>query len=206
VYNLKGDFLGTTKEGFTGQVMILMKDDINVDYSECFASELGFKDYAMFDEVKNCNSLGLSPEAMSKIWTHIAKHFEGMSVYGLTFTMTDINKERIGHDNRKGSYWHTDWYKKGKPGIKGTGNYKYESTVENIASSIILHEWYGHIKMGYGDDSKSHYKVYSAVMNFKPLWEKNTKEYKTFNCEKFLEYIVKEKINLRILNNNVLKK
>ena len=43
-----------------------------------------------------------------------------------------------------------------KPKIIGTGGYSYETTVENIASSVIVYEWYSHGKKYNSDEYKSH--------------------------------------------------
>lgn len=53
------------------------------------------------------------------------------------------------------------------------------NTVENIANSIIYHEWFGHLMLGYGSHIRNHYKVYEFQMQ-SPLWEATTFKYKLF--------------------------
>ena len=79
-----------------------------------------------------------------------------------------------------------------KPKIIGTGGYSYETTVENIASSVIVHEWYSHGKKYNSDEYKSHRLAYKNVINFKRLWDKTTDEYKKFNLQQLLKYTKKE--------------
>jgi len=45
--------------------------------------------------------------------------------------------------------------------------------VENIANSIIYHEWLGHLMLGYGSHIGNHHKVYEFQIQ-SPLWEATT--------------------------------
>lgn len=84
----------------------------------------------------------------------------------------------------------------------------YQASVENIASSIIVHEWYSHKMKGTNDQLRSHRLAYKNVINFKPLWDKTTGNYRGFNLEQLLEYTknetgrnVVDKSYLRLFNS-----
>ena len=80
------------------------------------------------------------------------------------------------------------------PVITGDGTYikEYETTVENLFSSLIIHEWYGHGIKKYGSYKKrpDHHKVYELVKNesFNPYWKKTTDRYKKKMEEKLKLY------------------
>lgn len=73
--------------------------------------------------------------------------------------------------------------------------YSYESTVENIASSIIIHEWLSHIKLEMGTSNNNHSQAYQNVMTSKLFWNKITDMYKYINKELMKRYIEKENRN-----------
>lgn len=98
----------------------------------------------LYDE----SSRDIDNDVKSKIWTHVVSHFDGMLVYDEIFSMNSIRDAQIFYEERNGASWAT-YYKEDptyKPKIIGTGGYSYETTVENIASSVIVHEWYSHGK------------------------------------------------------------
>lgn len=65
---------------------------------------------------------------------------------------------------------------------------------QNVIASVVYHEWYGHIKMGYSgcDGNKTsgcdHYKCYDAVIN-SPIFSKTTNKYQQFYKEMYDHYI-----------------
>lgn len=75
-------------------------------------------------------------------------------------------------------------------GIYGTGNFTkyYEATVENIASVLLVHEWYSHAIKYNGNAWKSHRLAYKNVINFKQLWDKTTDKYKGFIMDQLQKY------------------
>ena len=115
---------------------------------------------------------------------------EGTSVEGNTFSMRDIggkihyypkspkNLGNIGTNAKKQTIYANHQY-----------NW-YETTVENFQASIIYHEWYGHIVMGWGNgnnkkiasDGGTHYKCYEAVINSQ-IFQKTTSLYQKFYHE-----------------------
>ena len=75
VYNMKGIYLGTTSEGFTGDVMIYWGHE-NIYFKSYGRKELErnhFLTFTTYDKVRN--SL-LSGKAKSKIWKSVVSHFE----------------------------------------------------------------------------------------------------------------------------------
>lgn len=119
---------------------------------------------------------------MSNIWTDVVGHFEGEPITicgvnkGLSFNFNLIYNKKIGYKPTfyDAAAWETNIL---SGEIYGTGKYPYESTVENIACSIIYHEWYGHLMNFYNDST--HYKAYLSQM-FSPLWSRTTELYKHF--------------------------
>ena len=194
VYNIKGDYLGSTKEGFTGDVLIYTGNNrINLKKLSRNILENQVPIFTL-DEAREFNLIG--NKAKQKIWNNIASHFEGLNVYDEKFSMSDLREGKIlfgNDDNSWGTY--VDYFNNynGKPMIYGTDKYKdYESTVENIASSIIVHEWYSHGKKHNGNRYKSHRLAYQNVINYKKFWNKTTDKYKAFVLYQLKYYNFKE--------------
>lgn len=75
----------------------------------------------------------------------------------------------------------------------GSDKYYYETTIENIPSSIIVHEWYSHLMKGQGlPGMSSHRLAYKNVINYKDLWDKTTEAYKGFNVRALQKYTREE--------------
>jgi len=187
IYDLEGKHLGNTKEGFTGEVLIYSGNK-EVDFSNISAADA--KKMNEIDTYDNQRTT-LSNDAKSNIWTNIALHFEGLNVYDLTFAMGDLDGGKIHFGGSGG--WTTKWIPgAGKGHISGSDKYNYETTVENIASSIIVHEWYSHIKKDNRNEMKSHRLAYQNVINFKELWNFTTDKYKGFNLQRLKDYTISE--------------
>ena len=187
VYDLEGNHLGNTEEGFTGEVLIYSGDE-DVDFSTMRADDAKKMDGV--DTYDNQRST-LSNDAKSNIWTNIASHFEGQQVYDLTFSMGNLEGGKI-HYGGSGS-WTSSWrLGEGKGKISGSDKYGYETTVENVASSIIVHEWYSHIMKENRNDMKSHRLAYKNVINYKAFWNSTTDAYKGFNMRALRRYTKSE--------------
>ena len=82
--------------------------------------------------------------------------------------------------------------------------------MENIQSSVVVHEWYSHIKKGQGNFPylKSHRLAYKNVINYKALWDKTTDAYKGFNLEGLQRYTKEETGRTQVdpLYRNLYKK
>ena len=204
IYDESGNHLGNTKEGFTGQVLIYSGDE-DVDFSKMSADEAMTMDGV--DTYDNQRG-DLSGDAKSNIWTHIASKLEGTQIYDETFSISSIEGGKIHFDNSLNNSWESEaksiyplWNDK----ITGSDKYSYSTTVENIQSSVVVHEWYSHIKKGNGDfrydivngnrvdiPINSHRLAYKNVINFKSLWNKTTAGFKGFNMRRLKEYTIDE--------------
>lgn len=112
--------------------------------------------------------------------------------------MNKIKYRGIIYDS-KGFLWRTEFSTIGNvvvglPTILGTGDFtdEYEATVENIASSVLVHEWFSHGIMHYLDEDKNHRFAYKNVIDYAPLWELTTNRYKGFILSQFLSYTEQE--------------
>ncbi len=111
--------------------------------------------------------------------------------------MSSIESSKVYHDASDGGSWNSrpkSMYKGWNDRITGTDGYSYETTVENVQSSVIVHEWYSHIKKGQGNFPylKFHRLAYKNVINYKSLWDSTTNEYKGFNLNRLGDYTKKE--------------
>ncbi len=212
VYGSDGTYKGNTKEGFTGEVIIY---DGDKDFSGMSASELLYNESFnvktqkgeanTYDKVRN----ELTGDAKSKIWTHIASKMEGQQIYDETFSMSDLTGGKIYFDATINGNWESSYaLGKGKGKISGSDKYSYETTVENIQSSIGVHEYYSHIKKNQGYRYSSHRLAYKNVINYKTLWNKTTDAYKGFNMRALLKYTKSETGRTRVdpLYRNLYKK
>ena len=189
VYNRRGKYLGSTSEGFTGDVLIYSGKD-NIHFEDMTRKELFnhyYSDIIELDMELKYAAGGIDRKYLPNIWKHIASHFEGLQVYDEKFSVSSIANGMIYYNPRLiDDHWETNFSSDDPsflPIISGSGNnyIQYENTVENIASSIIVHEWYSHGKKYSSDDKKSHRLAYKNVINYKFLWNKTTDKYKYFN-------------------------
>ena len=191
IYNQKGVFIGTTNEGFTDVVLIYMGNDCLQEELVKNLSKDEFLEQYMSITLDEAQDQGtqLSDDAYSNIWSHIASvvsNYEEMSY--LDFSLNKIEGSKIQYvpfSEEKTANFSTYPYRNRLPRIEGTASNtaSYESTVENLASTILVHEWYGHVVKRYS--GKSHYKAYELVKN-SPLWERTTAKYKKSIEEKIL--------------------
>ena len=179
IYDCAGNFIANTKEGFTGEILIYSGSE-DIDFSNMTKEEaLTNNDIDTYDNQR----FNMTNDSKSNIWTHIASQFEGLQVYDEVFSMSSIKDEKIGFGG-SGS-WNTNLKTNS---IRGTDRYSYESTVENLASSIIVHEWYSHRMKKNGNKMKSHRLAYKNVINYKYFWNKTMGNYKGFNVRMLREY------------------
>lgn len=188
VYDLEGNHLGNTEEGFTGEVLIYSGDE-KVDFSEMSAADA--KKMNGVDTYDNQRST-LSNNAKSSIWNNVVSKMEGAQIYDEKFSMSTI-EGGIQYMDFGGSWGvPTSQAGKGKGNIYGSDKYGYETTVENIQSSVVVHEWYSHLQKGNRDAMKSHRLAYKNVINYKALWNNTTDRYKGFNMLQLRNYTERE--------------
>ena len=195
VYDRNGIYLGDTSEGFTGEVLV-MRDGYagDMDISKMTAEELQKGNYVQTLDMIQQSNTSLSGNALSNIWTDVLSHFNGLHVYDCVFDISKIQNREVGFIVNEDVNWLTQPFFNANPIIYGTGNNysSYESTVENIASSLIVHEWYSHGMKLNRDSMLSHRLAYKNVINFKPLWNKTTPSYKEFVLRQLKYYTEKE--------------
>ena len=205
VYSKDGDFLGNTKEGFTGHPLIMNKNDYEMmmdvmganDLSELSAEDVKNNGGTTFDDAESRGVL--SGDAQEKIVRNIISQYSDPDLsqnYG--FNASDLSS-KIKYDADGTIVGNTNFARvSSKSGKKPTmfyfrhNNKKYEFTVENIISSIVYHEWFGHDVMGYGSPNQlakaseggTHYACYLSVMS-SPLWSRTTPSYQKFNQDTF---------------------
>ncbi|QMU65438.1 MAG: hypothetical protein GKR88_14865 [Flavobacteriaceae bacterium] len=188
VYGSDGTYRGDTVEGFTGEPIIY---DGDLDFSKMTADELVTAGGSFYDLTL------LTSAAKSSILTHIVSRFDGNKVYDKTFDISSIEGSKIYFDRNDAGGWnsrpksmHSSWNDR----ITSTGQYSYTTTVENVQSSAIVHEWYSHIIKGQGNYNhlKSHRLAYKNVINFKKLRNKTTDDYKGFNLRALQQYTKEE--------------
>lgn len=188
VFDSNGKHLGNTSEGFTGEVLIYSGTE-QIDFSNYTVSEAKLLEGV--DTYDNQRS-SLSNGAKENIWTIIVSKLEGQFIYDKKFSMSTI-EGGIQYLDINGS-WGVPTNHTGscRGNIFGSDNYQYETTVENIQSSIVVHEWYSHMQKGNRDLLKSHRLAYKNVINYKALWNLTTESYKGFNMLQLRNYTERE--------------
>ncbi len=190
VYTTTGEYRGDTEEGFTGQVIIY---DGKKNFKEMTKDEL--LESTKNDEQKattyDDNRTNMSGENKAKIWTHILGRLEGTMINGERFSMKRLDQGKIGFGRMallagEKSNFVTSRLNK-YPEIFGLDNHSYETTVENIQATLLVHEWYTHGIMKKGDFNKTHYKAYENVIAH-PFFNKTTNRYKGIMLENLKKY------------------
>ena len=206
IYDMDGKFLGNSKEGFTGEILFYQGND-KIDFSKYSESEL--KESTEFILHSYGDVAGrLSTDAQTAVWNNVLSNFEGYIIFDQRFKMERIEGARVKYRdyNDKNTIWGTvfnlaDGTMIDPPRMYGTGNFKnfYEGTVENIASSLLVHEWYSHGIMHYGDQNNTHRFAYQNVVNWKPLWNKTTDKYKSLVLSEFIGLTFAETNSINII-------
>ena len=202
IYNSSGIFLGTSKEGFTGQIYVYTgvenidfnKYDIN--YLTDQSGDYGF-DFKTYDEVEQSYTGTALSNFVSNVLNNVVSHFNGIKILDdKIFNTSELKDGEIKFSIKKGSNFST-LMKHGNVKAQVDAHQKitesYEGTVENLASSIIVHEWYSHGQYKVGSQFKNHYIAYKNVMNDKNFYPKTTKKYKSFVENGYKYYKNKEK-------------
>ncbi len=198
VFDVNGNYLGCTKEGYSGEIIISSQNNINYckavnevkELDELSAEALLDCSAQSFDYL--CKNKRISTDAQQKIFTHVASNLETTIVENEIFSMSSIGGEILYYENKKGlnANFASDI---NNSRIYGGYHYDlYEMTVENIQCTIVYHEWYGHIIMKWGKKGDSlnkseggdHYLCYEAVIN-SPLFPYTTSRYQEFNRKSY---------------------
>ena len=193
IFSTSGQFLGCTEEGYTGMIYVYTNSDDEYkhfeehDISYYTNEDSDFSTYFMtYDQVENAFSeYGMPEDSRNKfifnVTNHIAKHFEGTNINGESFNLSSVQGGRIEYEADAGAYFSTYTYSNGdKPQIvaRGRTNNEFEGTVENLASCLLVHEWYGHGIKGIRENN--HSLAYKYQMQDPIFYPKTTKSFKEF--------------------------
>ena len=193
IFSTSGQFLGCTEEGYTGMIYVYTNSDDEYkhfeehDISYYTNEDSDFSTYFMtYDQVENAFSeYGMPEDSRNKfifnVTNHIAKHFEGTNINGESFNLSSVQGGRIEYEADAGAYFSTYTYSNGdKPQIvaRGRTNNEFEGTVENLASCLLVHEWYGHGIKGIRENN--HSLAYKYQMQDPIFYPKTTKSFKKF--------------------------
>ena len=193
IYDLMGNYLGESEEGFTGEILIYDGDD-KIDFSRYSAYELKEQ-----FSVKRFGDLSkdLSPQIKLAIFNHVVAQFNGTSIFGERFDTSRMEGSEIQYyyeppDEDGITHWATAFEKNGNtiypPYIFWVNDFTntYDATVENILSTVLVHEWYSHGIKHIGDDN--HAEAYENVIKYRNLWEKTTYNYRFFVLDKLNDH------------------
>ncbi len=210
IYNKYGEYLGTTKEGFTGSIFVYYGGE-KIDFSKFYEYELNLEILMFrYDEVYNM----LPINTQLAIWNHVIKNFDNTFIFDKKISMSNIENRNIKYRDFKNPFiaWGTvfnltDGSIIYPPRIYGTGNFPkfYEATVENIASSVLVHELYSHGLKHFCDADKTHRFAYINVIKWTPIWDKTTDKYKKYVLRELTHYILSE-IGIGSILHDILKK
>jgi RHS repeat-associated protein len=169
VYDLDGNHLGNTSEGFTGEVLIYTGDlNDQVDFSQMTSGQLLNTGNAT---QLTSNDGAMSDAALGRIYTHIANYFDGSMVLNHRFELSRTESGQIGASQSDDANFTTVVY---GPKEEELGNsfdiqghrLAYEYTVENIRATMIGHEYFGHGIRNYGDATNDHWKAYQVTARY----------------------------------------
>ena len=193
IYNKSGDYLGKTIEGFTGGIYIYSGTDENIDFSKYFESELESSEL----DILNLNISSLSLNTKLNIINHIITHFDGTLILDEKFEKSKMHGEQVwySHQEDTNTFWYTSNYNYTKntyiypPIICFSNDFigTYDATVENILSTVLVHEWYSHGIKHIGEEN--HVSAYENVIGCKDLWDKTTPRYQHFVLRKIHHFI-----------------
>ena len=202
IYNTTGEYLGCTSEGYCGQIYVYSGTE-SIDFQKYSIDNLldkengyGFFVFSYDDVASNYTGDALA-NFTSNVITDVASHFEGTTILGdvsRKFYMSELDGGKIMFSEKEKSNF-TTWREHNgiKPRIEVHQISGYESTVENIACTILVHEWYSHGKFKIGDEFNNHSQAYKNVMNDKTFYPKTTPMYKAFIKKAYNMYKSKEK-------------
>ena len=212
IFDWDGNYLGKSKEGYTGEVLIYNGKE-KIDFAKYSVSELKQLGVVGFGEVA-----GYMPDDTKlAIFNHIVAQYNGTVIFGETFHTSRINGGAIfsimPYNNV--SMWGTAFRNEDgdliyPPKIYWIADFTsdYEATVENIAMTVLVHEWFSHGIRHYDNETKTHRFAYQNVINYKELWGKVTDRYKGF-IMKDLQYYTEIETgckNVSILYRNLYNK
>ncbi len=212
-----GTYWGTTEEGFTGNLYIFYGDTVTINKDNIHnysAEDLKVHDGYIFDEVTDPNALLCFGVALNDSQAgNIINSFLGqlsiqpgfqeynLETFGQAFSLDRITLSGVVYDSKysqnpdlkvsDGSHFATlmkdaGGYQAGQ--ILMSANRNYESTVENLAATIVYHEYYGHLIRGFGNVTNTHFLAYLFSKDC-PYYNGTTESYKEYLITKLNHYI-----------------
>ena len=181
VYDLEGNHLGNTKEGFTGGIIVYGGEQRN--FSDMTASDaLGLEGASEFQKATD-----LSAKAYSNIYTNILQQSG--------YDMGKLEGGAISIDNGKNDQFNNPdestsalalTHIKSKSEIFNITVHQQEgdvkktlTTVENVVNALGAHEYTGHGIKRYSDSKYNHQKAYEEQFNHSS-WAKTTPYFKAY--------------------------
>ncbi len=196
VYDLEGNHLGNTKEGFTGRIIIYSGD--RKDFSSMAAEDLlnigNNSDETVSTFEKAAQDGALDNSAKENIVNHVLSQAEGKQIFEQKFSMKKLTGGKVFFDENapKNRLWGTDTRSGEITFNSDHWNNSYEATVENIQATGIIHEWYSHKLYKIAFTKKNHSLAYKNIMN-SIFWDTVTDKYKYHVRTRYQECIEDEK-------------
>lgn len=204
-YNYNGDYLGTDNRN-TDNIRIISTQDFNkvtangaklIDKAN--SNIEAHKDLAAKRE--SIETADLSAKAYSNIFTNILSKTEDVKmgdIYNKTVSVAVFTDKKDGTGYNKPSgdpdQNASQSAYKGKSVITATihkgekSNLSLYSTVSNVQNALGAHEAIGHGQKGWGDMTKTHYKVYEFQKSH-PSWLNTTPQFKTTINNLYQKYL-----------------
>lgn len=189
IYNTAGKYLGCSSEGYTGIIYVYKGSDI-IDFSKEKMAYWTDPDrdtpgnFSTYDSFENSLKGKEYGTFVSNVMTDLASHFNGTRVFDdKTFDISTLKDNRITFsENDKSNFTTLGKHDGIKTSIDAHGRTQesYEGTVENFASTIIVHEWFSHGEYKIGSQYRNHSQAYMNIMNDKFFYPKTTNKYKDF--------------------------
>ena len=214
VFTSDGVYICDTREGFTGSIMIYDGDLNKEELMEMSMGELEGIGGLKWDALLGSGFPELTPQQNEKILNSFLFQLSGQDLflayndacYGGWFSLDQITGSKVQWYPEythqvpgvsPGSHFITMrddyefWlnkklihqYLKGE--IYASGNTGWERTVENLACTIVYHEFFGHLK-----NCDSHFQCYLNSKNC-PYFDKATDKYKIFILNKLKDFSTK---------------
>lgn len=159
VFDLEGNHIGNTSEGYSGEILIYSGSD-DVDFSQMTAS-----DAEAMDDVSTLNNdvanNTVSDDAFSKIMTDVAENADGTKILrNVNFEFDQVGgKIKTGDDPGSTFYYKDDE-------IFAVKTTDMDFTVENVQTAILAHEYYGHHVTQKSDAKHNHRYAYMFEMQY----------------------------------------
>ena len=207
IFNSKGVYLGASEEGFTGMIYVyvgpenLLFNNHSIDY---WTTNDEYKHYfKTYNQVETAYSGEALQRFVGNVMTELVSQADGVKIFEKEFTKNSLLGGSVSFSEKEGSQFST---------IRKHGNIKtqikahgikndYEGTVENLLSSILIHEWYSHGEWGVGDHhinsngrpQPNHRIAYQNMMRDEVYYPKTTNSFKQFVLKSYNYYLNKER-------------